>query len=338
MSNIIEISPDFDSVCRCCLKSEELVEIYRDGTDLNPVLEEVILPNYIPVKVDDLFPNYLCTNCLDCLRQWHRFRSKCEESSRILEGLLNECQLEILEDPDSLEEEIEEKDVKIEEVFLDEELDSIADHISDSPDGDHDEEPSKPNSTSRKCPICNIPVPRGLKEHLLTHEDPTGRPFRCDQCDKSYCRSANLRLHREKEHLQIRYPCPVCGKVFTTKDILAVHQKLHDSNRQYRCDQCGQTFNSNKYLYKHQQKHRGERKFVCSYCGKAFMVGEYLKNHLRIHTGEKPYPCKQCGKSFRISNQLRQHMRTHLPKGERVASGKEWSVDDSKQEVDDDEL
>ena len=124
----------------------------------------------------------------------------------------------------------------------------------------------------RQCPICGIVLKRGLREHIMIHNDPTGRPFKCDSCDKTYCRKENLRQHQEREHLQIRHPCDICGKIFSTRDVLNAHRKLHTTEN-FKCDQCDQKFKSNKYLYKHKQKHLGVKKFICAFCGKSFLVG-----------------------------------------------------------------
>lgn len=362
---------DVSSVCRCCLESEKLQEIFVDGgEELNSEVEEVLRPAYIPVSHDDGLPNLICGSCVEMLRNWHRFRLKCEESYQLLERL-QDCPIDVLEEA--------------EKVFVDSTVVTISDNVDDEeqeifvqtdavdllkqeemdlapgleqpaldPVGvlkqDHEDEnfgaadqnisrscldikveqvplvetfyraklvekqviggKKKRYVYHRQCPICGIVLKRGLREHIMIHNDPTGRPFKCDSCDKTYCRKENLRQHQEREHLQIRHPCDICGKIFSTRDVLNAHRKLHTTEN-FKCDQCDQEFKSNKYLYKHKQKHLGVKKFICAFCGKSFLVGEYLKDHLRIHTGEKPFDCKICGKLFRTTNHLRQHNRTH---------------------------
>ncbi|XP_058838784.1 zinc finger protein 184-like isoform X2 [Topomyia yanbarensis] len=330
------IKADFTIVCRCCLASDNLEDIFLQNLAMNADLVELLRPNYISVSQGDGLPNFLCTGCIDSLRDWHNFQIKCTESYRFLEELARnqtEEAEEICVAPGVII-----GDVKIEQLYIEEEsvrlFESQEVLSNDDQDSDTNVEKFDPaqygsieakddNSRmnklankkryiySRQCPICGLVLKRGLKEHLMVHNDPTGRPFKCDHCDKTYCRKENLRQHREREHLMIRYPCDICGKVFSTKDVLSVHRKLHNSEVQYKCDECDMVFNSNKYLYKHKQKHLGVRKFICSFCGKSFMVGEYLKDHLRIHTGERPYECKLCSKNFRTMNHLRQHGRTH---------------------------
>lgn len=319
MDNIVDtstdnytiIKEDVPSVCRCCLASEELTEIFQNGTETSAELAELISA-YIEVDQNDGLPNYVCSSCIRSLRNWHQFRLKCNESYQLLERL-KECEVETLDETEEIcvDSELIVHDVNIEQIYIgrdtictDKEQDSLNedDQLIESVPEDDRFEPTqeivdlkrsnqKENSGKiihrkitegggkkrynylRQCPICGIVMKRGLKEHIMVHNDPTGRPFKCDSCDKTYCRKENLRQHREREHLLIRYPCDVCGKVFSTKDILSVHRKLHNASVQYKCDQCDQVFNSNKYLYKHKQKHLGIKKFVCSYCGKSFLVG-----------------------------------------------------------------
>ncbi|XP_055530428.1 oocyte zinc finger protein XlCOF8.4-like [Wyeomyia smithii] len=349
------IKADFSIVCRCCLATEGLTQIFRTNQIMVNELAELLEPSYIPIDQKDGLPNFLCEKCTECLRNWHCFRTKCLESYSFLEGLKMDCQIEALEEAEELiGTDIVVQNVKFEHIYIEtgqtecDYPDDLSDRVVEvkvemlQPTHDKEIETEQTNKHEerggqtakakdkkrydyrRQCPICGLVLRRGLKEHLLVHSDPTGRPFKCEQCDKTYCRKENLRQHQEREHLMIRYPCDVCGKIFSTKDILSVHRKLHNSDVQYRCDQCDQIFTSNKYLYKHKQKHLGVKKFMCTFCGKSFLVGEYLKEHLRVHTGERPFSCKICAKKFRTMNHLRQHGRTHRapPNNENVESEK----------------
>ncbi|XP_055614604.1 zinc finger protein 225-like [Uranotaenia lowii] len=353
MENIIEVSLEkytvikgnLSAVCRCCLSSDRLAEIFTDGTDMNQELVELLEPGYIPVESGDELPNFLCQKCLEIIRTWHRFRLQCEENFRLLKDNEGSVSKDVVNfEPELHASGLIVEDVKIEHIYMEEQLgdvepqDQINAHLTkneiDIDETIKQEEPpeeesfleedqiikskktskrhiSKQPAYLRQCPICGLILKRGLQEHIMAHNDPTGRPFKCEICEKTYCRKENLKLHRQREHMKIRYPCEVCGKHFSTKDILSVHRKLHNSDVRYDCDQCGAEFKSNKYLYKHKQKHRGVKKFICSHCGKSFLVGEYLKDHIRIHTGERPFECKSCGKSFRTANHLRQHARIH---------------------------
>ncbi|XP_001654768.2 zinc finger protein 519 [Aedes aegypti] len=355
---------DINAVCRCCLASEKLQKIFVNGEELNSEVEELLRPAYIPLSPNDGLPNLICASCVEELRNWHRFRQKCDESYKLLERL-QECSIDVLEEAEKVFVEStalvtisDTVGIEEQEIFVQDEPVNVFKQepevfIQDDPDPDELKEDHQDTGTAnqessttcvnikvepvscaetfyraklvekqvlggkkkryiyhRQCPICGIVLKRGLREHIMIHNDPTGRPFKCDSCHKTYCRKDNLRQHQEREHLLIRYHCDICGKIFSTRDVLNAHRKLHNTES-FKCDQCDQVFKTTKYLYKHKQKHLGIKKFICTYCGKGFLVGEYLKDHLRIHTGEKPFDCKICGKLFRTTNHLRQHTRTH---------------------------
>lgn len=176
-------------------------------------------------------------------------------------------------------------------------------------------ETAEPSSTTRpkqrneQCPICGMIVKSKMKHHMLRHSDPTGQPFKCPQCDKSYSFKRTLADHIRQVHQHVRHHCDLCGKEFVSRDVLRIHKKLH-TNQEHRCDLCGQVFQQRQYLRKHMAVH-DQKKFTCDDCGKIFRFNEQLKQHIRIHTGEKPFGCEDCPKSFRTSSHLKQHMRSH---------------------------
>jgi uncharacterized Zn-finger protein len=53
------------------------------------------------------------------------------------------------------------------------------------------------------------------------------RPFRCEQCGKSFTRNEELTRHK-RIHSGLRpYACAVCGKRFGRKDHLKKHARTH---------------------------------------------------------------------------------------------------------------
>lgn len=84
------------------------------------------------------------------------------------------------------------------------------------------------------------------------------KPFACDQCDKTFNRADNLKVHKDATHHGIRA---------------------------FACVQCDKRFARNSYLQRHLQWHTGLKPFVCDICNKSFGRLEFLRNHFLVHTG-----------------------------------------------------
>lgn len=158
-------------------------------------------------------------------------------------------------------------------------------------------------------------------EKIKNQDKPNERlkPFRCDECNKSFEKEIKLQKHiriheRAKEQQDVnfkRFLCHICSKTFRQNTGLMFHMRTHTGYKPHVCKYCGRGFTSNSNCINHERTHTGDRPFVCHFCSAAFAKSCTLKAHITTHTGEANYHCKTCGKSFRRLKYLKEHKFTH---------------------------
>jgi len=138
------------------------------------------------------------------------------------------------------------------------------------------------------------------------------RPFKCDQCSKSFRNKSGLSNHRIIHNGQKPHKCSFkgCGKSFARSCDLTRHTRLHTGDKPFKCkyNGCGKQFTRSVQLRLHMMDHTGLRPYNCNVCKKGFKTLQNAQIHMRIHTGEKPYECKHCHKRFTQSSSLKTHL------------------------------
>jgi uncharacterized Zn-finger protein len=162
-----------------------------------------------------------------------------------------------------------------------------------------------------KCDQCTKSFSRmsHLVSHIRLHSG--DKPYKCDQCMKSFSSNSNLVRHIRLHTGDKPYQCDQCTKTFSEKGDLVKHIRVHTGDKPYKCGQCMKSFAHKSTLLKHIRVHTGDKLYKCDQCQKSFSRNDALVRHIRVHTGDQPYKCAQCMKSFTRNSNLMTHMRVH---------------------------
>ncbi|GFR65344.1 zinc finger protein 585A [Elysia marginata] len=133
------------------------------------------------------------------------------------------------------------------------------------------------------CHICDKYIHHEyfFNQHMRVHELGE-KPFKCDQCDKSFMRKAYLKAHQVLHTGKKPYQCSLCDRGFMIKKQLEIHVKTHTGVKEHKCSICSKDFFSKDDLCKHMSRH--SKHHLCDLCGSSFPSNFRLKRHYKnIH-------------------------------------------------------
>ncbi|XP_001811801.3 zinc finger protein 679 isoform X1 [Tribolium castaneum] len=153
----------------------------------------------------------------------------------------------------------------------------------------------------------------GTEEKNSCHDNEKQKPFKCEDCKKTFSQLRNYKYHRSVHEgtKEFAAKCPECGKNFNDRGYLSSHMKIHRDRKEYACPHCPKRFNQRVAYNMHLRIHTGIKPHECPTCGKSFSRKMLLKQHQRVHTGERPYSCPECGKTFADRSNMSLHARLH---------------------------
>ena len=103
--------------------------------------------------------------------------------------------------------------------------------------------------------------------HLTRHQVAVGKTFPPrdahprTQCDKTFTRGDNLRLHMKRHMTAQQFSCSDCTKIYASKSKLKLHTaKAHEDGETlvFKCSHCEFQSKNKWYLGQHMQRHTGK--------------------------------------------------------------------------------
>ena len=85
-------------------------------------------------------------------------------------------------------------------------------------------------------------------------------PYVCYACDFKTLTVTSIRGHVRKFHLKLKpFKCEQCDKSFAVAVLLKEHMLTHTSGQPYRCDLCDFACLNKRVLITHMTKHKSEK-------------------------------------------------------------------------------
>ena len=174
----------------------------------------------------------------------------------------------------------------------------------------------------KKCKICGKVFQSKLQlenHNTIQHEVDQDQIGKCQMCNKTYKRLADLAVHKRRHHNEgfeeCIYKCDICEATFPRKESLKRHNMrgLHQRPKRHHCKQCSVRFKSALSLKTHNSltHSSGLTKLAkCKICNKELLNKQSLRRHkMSMHPELAPKEvCYLCQKEFKTKGAVQKHI------------------------------
>ncbi|KAJ8679619.1 hypothetical protein QAD02_015406 [Eretmocerus hayati] len=146
-----------------------------------------------------------------------------------------------------------------------------------------------------RCELCQTAYPRldKCQVHVWRHYNML--PYVCLACDFKTLTVTSMRGHIRKFHLRLKpFKCDQCDKSFAVNALLREHKIIHVSSQPYKCDSCDFACLNKRVLVTHMTKHKAVKDILCDICGKAFYATKKMRAHRNTHQEANAFKCEIC--------------------------------------------
>ncbi|KAG8230152.1 hypothetical protein J437_LFUL010403 [Ladona fulva] len=180
---------------------------------------------------------------------------------------------------------------------------------------------TSPTGKPFKCRECDTEV-ENLKTHFLGDNKPTNPHIKCQTCDHILPTKCNLKAHM-RIHLK-KYPfvCPDCMKEFAFYELFMVHLRYFcfhlEKCARFKCQGCPGIFPTLTSLEVHLATRHVKPVFKCLACPRAFFEQRLLNDHKLQSHGELKIAtkffeqCQLCPQKLLTKNCLFFHIHEHV--------------------------
>lgn len=134
------------------------------------------------------------------------------------------------------------------------------------------------------------------------------KPYGCNQCDETFYRKIQLRMHLAKHTGVYPYNCPKCGKGSIN---LKQYERHMVGHKTHECSICGEILKKWSQLLVH-RRDKHSKKNQCDICQKLFSHKSNMESHKKIHSANKNvFLCtvSGCDRFYFHAKNLRAHVR-----------------------------